>query len=63
MRVAYICDRKKCERCSSECLHTLDYEHALHKNYIPDLKELFEVFSEDTLNRNVVIFEKENHTD
>lgn len=33
--VFYICDRKKCERCSSECLHTSDYKHAANKTVIP----------------------------
>lgn len=27
-RILYICDRKKCEVCHSECTHTLDPKHA-----------------------------------
>lgn len=29
-RIAYICDRQKCPRCSSECHHTTDIHHALN---------------------------------
>lgn len=32
LKVAYVCDRKACEKCSDECSHTHDLEHALHKN-------------------------------
>lgn len=31
MKIAYICGRKKCERCSDSCHHTLDINHA--KNF------------------------------
>lgn len=58
MRIAYICDRKRCERCSSECLHTFDYEHALHKDYIPDIEKLFEQISEHAFGGEVLIYEK-----
>lgn len=29
-KIAYICDRQKCPRCSSECHHTTDIHHALN---------------------------------
>lgn len=29
-RIAYICDRKRCERCSPECHHTTDIHHAVN---------------------------------
>lgn len=63
MNVAYICDRKKCERCSPECLHTHDYNHALHKNYIPNIEELFEQFPEHALGGEITVCEKVNHPD
>ena len=61
MNVAYICDRKKCERCSPECLYTHDYEHAAHKNYIPNIDELFEQFPERALCGDLSIWEKVHH--
>lgn len=27
-KIFYICDRKKCKRCNSECEHTSDINHA-----------------------------------
>lgn len=27
-KIAYICDRQKCPRCSPECMHTTDIHHA-----------------------------------
>lgn len=27
-KIAYICDRQKCPRCSPECMHTTDIRHA-----------------------------------
>lgn len=32
MKVAYICDRKKCDYCSDECKGTFDIDHA--KNFM-----------------------------
>ena len=29
--VLYICDRKACENCHEECMHTSDIEHAIHR--------------------------------
>ena len=29
--VLYICDRKACENCYEECMHTSDIEHAIHR--------------------------------
>lgn len=29
-RIAYVCDRKRCERCSPECHHTTDIHHAVN---------------------------------
>lgn len=56
--VAYICDRKKCgERCSNECLHTLDYSHAKNKDIIPDISKVFDVQLD--AKQDVFITEKE----
>ena len=27
-KIAYLCDRQKCPRCSPECMHTTDIRHA-----------------------------------
>ena len=37
-RIAFICDRKKCKNCYSECLHTTDINHAANfeKTLAPD---------------------------
>lgn len=34
-KIFYFCDRKKCERCNSLCLHTSDPKHALSKDQWP----------------------------
>ena len=38
----YFCDRKKCERCNSLCLHTSDPEHALSKDEWPFARDLWD---------------------
>ena len=30
MAIFYLCDRKACENCSSECKHTTDIRHAIN---------------------------------
>lgn len=30
MAILYLCDRKACENCSSECKHTTDIRHAIN---------------------------------
>ncbi len=37
-RIAFICDRKKCKNCYSECFHTTDIKHAANfeKTLAPD---------------------------
>lgn len=52
--VFYICDRKKCKRCSGECLHTSDYKHAKYKEIIS--KDLSKTFRHD---ENGNLWEKE----
>lgn len=52
--VFYICDRKKCKRCSDECLYTSSYEHAASKTIIP--KDLSLTFRHD---ENGNLWEKE----
>ena len=42
VNVLYICDRKKCgDKCSEECKHTTDYNHAVNKWRIPDISKMF----------------------
>lgn len=33
-RVAYLCDREACERCSAECRHTEDISHAVNFKHL-----------------------------
>lgn len=40
-RVAYVCDRKMCEECASDCNHTFDIRHAKNFECIAD-NEYFE---------------------
>lgn len=30
MAILYLCDRKACENCNSECKHTTDIQHAVN---------------------------------
>lgn len=39
--IFYFCDRKKCECCFENCLHTSDPEHALDKDYWPYMRDMF----------------------
>ena len=41
-RKFYICDRKKCDVCSKDCVHTSDVSHALYD--IPEPWRQWEVF-------------------
>lgn len=57
LEVAYICNRRKCEKCNyDECHHTFDYNYALHKDTLPDISKLFG--SKSNI-RHHIIFEKE----
>lgn len=35
-KIAYICDRKKCENCNDYCHHTTDIEHAVNFQNLSD---------------------------
>ena len=38
-RIFYVCNRKRCERCSDECHHTADIAYALydtHDDLVPE---------------------------
>lgn len=35
-KIAYICDRKKCENCHDYCYHTTDIEHAVNFQNMSD---------------------------
>lgn len=36
MKIAYICDRKRCEYCDEICNHTTDIEHAVNFRKVED---------------------------
>lgn len=49
--VAYECDRKKCgDKCTEKCRHTMDYDHAVNKDKIPDIRKTFDIKIDDNLN-------------
>ena len=51
MKIAYICDRKKCKNCSDICNHTTDINHAVNfKEEAADVwMELEEAGDESTI--------------
>jgi len=44
MKIYYICNRKRCDKCSIECRHTSDIRHSVNYRKRPTRREKIKYF-------------------